>query len=98
MRRKPNHPLKTTGLSDVLTSPAFARLVLYFALHDEPDHVRGLQRRTGLSMSSLHRELNRLEKQGVVTRREAGSRVFYQPVEKNPRWLASIGNWHRFLD
>jgi predicted nucleotidyltransferase len=88
MGRKPVRAAKPSGLSGVLASAAFARLVLYFALHDEPEHVRGIQRRTGLSMSSLHRELRRLEEQGLVERSEVGSRVWYRPDEENPRWNA----------
>lgn len=78
---------ETRGLGDVLASPAFARLVLHFALHgDEPRHVRALQRRSGLSMSSLHRELRRLENHGLVEREETGGRVLYRAAESHPGW------------
>ncbi|HET7230984.1 MAG TPA: nucleotidyltransferase domain-containing protein [Longimicrobium sp.] len=78
-----------TGLGEVLSSPAFARLVLHFALHGhEPVHVRALQRRYGLSMSSLHRELRRLERRGLVARATAGGRVLYRGVEEHPGWKA----------
>lgn len=77
------------GLCEVLASPAFARLVLHFALHgDEPVHVRALQRRYGLSMSSLSRELRRLESRGLVSRAEEEGRVFYHAVEEHPGWKA----------
>lgn len=77
------------GLGEVLSSPAFARLVLHFALHgDEPVHVRALQRRYGLSMSSLNRELRRLEGRGLVSRAEEEGRVFYRAVEEHPGWKA----------
>lgn len=75
------------GLAGVLASPALARLVLHFALHgDEPYHVRALQRRAGLSMSSLHRELRRLENRGLVERTDAGGRVLYRAAEAHPAW------------
>lgn len=75
------------GLAGVLASPAFARLVLHFALHGhEPHHVRALQRRAGLSMSSLNRELRRLESRGLVERSEAGGRVLYRAAEAHPAW------------
>lgn len=71
----------------MLASGAFARLVLHFALHGErPQHVRGLQRHVGLSMSSLNRELARLEKRGLVERTMEGSRVLYCTAEGNPGW------------
>ena len=77
------------GLGEVLASPAFARLVLHFALHgEEPEHVRALQRRSGLSMSSLHRELQRLEGRGLVQRVEEGNRVLYRRAELHRGWIA----------
>lgn len=77
------------GLGEVLSSPAFARLVLHFALHgDQAAHVRALQRRYGLSMSSLNRELRRLEGLGLVARSEVEGRVLYTAVEEHPRWKA----------
>jgi predicted nucleotidyltransferase len=70
----------------MLASPALARLVLHFALHGhEPHHVRGLQRRSGLSMSSLNRELRRLEGRGLLERVEDGGRTLYRAAE-HPAW------------
>ena len=75
------------GLGEMLASPALARLVLHFALHGhEPHHVRGLQRRSGLSMSSLNRELRRLESRGLVQRVDDGGRALYRAVEEHPAW------------
>lgn len=71
----------------MLASPALARLVLHFALHGhEPHHVRGLQRRSGLSMSSLNRELKRLESRGLVERVDEGGRALYRAAEGHPAW------------
>ena len=89
MSRKPVRYAEAGGLGEVLASPAFARLVLHFALHgEEPQHVRALQRRAGLSMSSVHRELARLEKRGLVERIEDRSRVLYRTAEAHPGWKA----------
>jgi predicted nucleotidyltransferase len=89
MTRKPVRDAERGGLSDVLASPALARLLLQFALHgDEPQHVRALQRRSGLSMSSLHRELGRLESRGLVERLADGARVQYRAAESHPGWKA----------
>jgi predicted nucleotidyltransferase len=77
-----------SGLAGMLASPALAKLVLRFALHgDEPEHVRALQRKSGLSMSSLNRELRRLESRGLVERSERGRRVMYCIVQSHPGWL-----------
>lgn len=74
-------------MAEVLASPAFARLVLYFALHGEaPVHVRALHRHAGLSMSSLHRELQRLAGRGLVERMEEHGRVLYRTAEANAAW------------
>jgi len=57
------------------------------ALHGhEPHHVRGLQRRSGLSMSSLNRELRRLESRGLVERVDDGGRALYRAAEDHPAW------------
>jgi predicted nucleotidyltransferase len=87
MARKSVRAVEPGGLSELLASPAFARLVLYFALHGEqPAHVRALQRRSGLSMSSLHRELQRLERRRLVERVEEGGRVLYYTAEMHDGW------------
>jgi predicted nucleotidyltransferase len=87
MVRRPVRRVEPGGLGEVLASPAFARLVLYFALHaEQPVHVRGLQRQSGLSMSSLHRELQRLERRGLVERVEEGGRVLYRTALTHGGW------------
>ena len=87
MTRRSVREAEPGGLGELLASPAFARLVLYFALHgDEPVHVRALHRHSGLSMSSLHRELQRLEGRGLVERMEEGGRVLYRAVETSAGW------------
>jgi len=87
------------GLGELLASPAFARLLLYFALHGgEPVHVRALQRHCGLSMSSLNRELRRLEGRGLVSREEAGRRVLYRAVEEHPGWKSLRALIREFAD
>lgn len=89
MDRKPVRQREPGGLGEVLASPAFARLVLHFALHgDRPQHLRALHRNTGLSMSSLHRELARLEQRGLVERTADGGRVFLRSAEAHPGWGA----------
>lgn len=83
----------------MLASPAFARLVLYFALHgEEPVHVRALQRHTGLSMSSLSRELRRLESRGLLHRTEEGGRVRFRIDESSPGWASLRSLVRSFAD
>ncbi|HYJ79442.1 MAG TPA: nucleotidyltransferase domain-containing protein [Longimicrobiaceae bacterium] len=87
MERKSVRDAERGGLGEVLASPAFARLVLHFAVHGEEwEHVRALQRRCRLSMSSVHRELQRLERRGLVERSEDGVRVLYRAAQAHPGW------------
>jgi predicted transcriptional regulator len=59
-----------------LASGALARLLIHFATHpDDAPHVRALQRRTGLAPRSLHMELARLERLGVIERQADGRQV-----------------------
>lgn len=89
MDRRSLRDSEARGLGELLASPALARLVLHFALHgDEAEHVRALQRHAGLSMSSLSRELRRLETRGLVRRVEEGGRVLYRAAESHPGWRA----------
>jgi predicted nucleotidyltransferase len=46
---------------------------------EQPLHVRELERLTGLSPGSLHRELQALVSHGVLKRQQVGRQVFYQP-------------------
>src|SRR4051794_1945543 len=87
MGRRPAREAAPGGLGEVLASPALARLVVHFALHGhEPHHVRALQRRGGLSMSSLNRELRRLEGRGLVVRADEGGRALYRAADDHPAW------------
>jgi DNA-binding transcriptional ArsR family regulator len=59
-----------------LTGPARGRLVhVLRAAPDEGLHVRELSRGSGLSLSSVQRELQRLTALGVLRRHRAGNRV-----------------------
>jgi predicted nucleotidyltransferase len=88
MAPKESRGSQAGGLGELLASPAFARLVVHFALRgdDEPEHVRGLQRHCGLSMSSLNRELRRLESRGLVRRIENDGRVLYRVDDDHRGW------------
>jgi predicted nucleotidyltransferase len=58
---------------------------------EETPHGRALQRRTGLTPRSLQTELGRLERLGILQRREEGTRVHYELNEVDPRWRALRG-------
>lgn len=74
-------------LRDFLGSEARARLLVHFVVHPEiGDHVRALERHTGLGKRSLQVELARLEAMGLVRRAPEGARVVYRRDDANPRW------------
>lgn len=89
----------TPGLSTVLTSPALARLVIFFALHpEEPVHLRLLGRLTRLGRRSLENELRRLESLGLVERRREGRNVVFRAEEEHPGWRALREMVRQFAD
>jgi len=82
-------PKRDDPLSTTLASGALARLAIDLAVHPEDaPHGRAIQRRTGLTPRSLHTELARLERLGIVHRRPDGRRVRYELNQESPRWRA----------
>lgn len=85
----PGAPRRTVPLSDLFASPALGRLVVFLALTPgEGAHLRELRRRTRLSLSSLQRELGRLERMGALVRAAEGPRVLFRADEAHPAWTA----------
>lgn len=69
-------------LNEFLGSEARARLLAHFVVHpDGHDHVRALERHTGLGKRSLQAELARLEAMGLVRRETDGRRVVYRRAD-----------------
>lgn len=76
-------------LSPFLGSEARARLLAHFVVHPESrEHVRSLERHTGLGKRSLQAELARLEAMGLVRREREGRRVTYVRSGYTPQWRA----------
>lgn len=53
-------------------------LAVLFLRPDEQFHVRELERMTGVSAGSLHRELNAMAESGLLLRENIGNQVFYR--------------------
>lgn len=53
-------------------------LALLLLRPDEQFHVRELERLTGISAGSLHRELKAMAQAGLLTREQLGNQVFYR--------------------
>ena len=77
------------SLNAFLGSEARARLLAHFVVHpDARDHVRALERHTGLGKRSLQVELARLASMGLVRRETDGRRVVFARDLANPEWTA----------
>ena len=53
-------------------------LAVLFLRPDEQFHVRELERMTGVSAGSLHRELKAMAESGLLLRKNIGNQVFYR--------------------
>lgn len=72
-----------------LGSEARARLLTHFAVYPASrEHLRALERHTGLGKRSLQTELERLEAMGLVRRQREGRRVRYVRDAAHPQWRA----------
>ena len=70
-------------LIDFIFSPYRRQMLGLLFLHpDERFHVRQLERLTGISAGSLHRELKAMAESGLLSRETQGNQVLYQ-VERN---------------
>lgn len=78
---------------DFLFSPYRRQVLAVLFLHpDERFHVRQLERLTGISAGSLHRELKAMAGAGLLKRERQGNQVLYQVATDCPihEELASI--------
>ena len=76
-------------LPTFLGSEARARLLAHFVVHPgRREHVRALERHTGLGKRSLQVELSRLEAMGLLRREVEGRRVVYLREAGNAQWRA----------
>src|SRR3989344_7247348 len=65
-------------LSDIITSKVRIKVLrLFFANPTEMYHVRGVVREVGEEINAVRRELERLEKAGVLKKEARGNRVYY---------------------
>ena len=70
---------------DFMFSPYRRRVLATLFMHpDERFHVRALERITGVSAGSLHRELKAMAESGLLVREKVGNQVFYQADSRCP--------------
>ena len=80
-------------LIDFIFSPYRRQMLAVLLLHpDEQFHVRQLERLTGISAGSLHRELKAMAGAGLLRRESQGNQVLYQVERECPIYeeLSSI--------
>ena len=78
---------------DFMFSPYRRRVLAMLFMHpDERFHIRALERITGVSAGSLHRELKAMAGSGLLVRERIGNQVFYQADSRCPIYeeLAAI--------
>lgn len=72
-------------LSDILSSRVRAEIFrLLFGLDERELHLREMQRRAGLSLSTIRQDLQKLVKLDLVTTRRDGNRLYYRPNTDHP--------------
>ncbi|OGM14042.1 hypothetical protein A3D84_02950 [Candidatus Woesebacteria bacterium RIFCSPHIGHO2_02_FULL_42_20] len=65
-------------LSDIITSKVRIKVLrLFFANPTEMYHVRGVVREVGEEINAVRRELERLEKAGILKKEARGNRIYY---------------------
>lgn len=82
-------------LSDLITSKSRIKLLTVFLTNpQEMLHVRECVRRTGDEINAVRRELQFLEKHGVLSREQRANRVYYQFDKNYPFYydLLEIGS------
>jgi DNA-binding transcriptional ArsR family regulator len=74
-----------TLLPDILSSHARAEIFrLLFGVSAQEFHVRELERRSGLAIRTVSKELKRLEEMDLVTARRDGNRLYYSANTTHP--------------
>lgn len=66
------------NLDDIITSKVRVKILnLFFSNLTEMYHVRGVVREIGEEINAVRRELDRLEKAGVIKKEPRGNRIYY---------------------
>ena len=74
-----------TGITALFASATLGELLRVFMLEPEREYYqRELQRLTGAHLRQLQRDLERLQRSGLVARRVDGNRTYYRAVPAHP--------------
>ena len=71
-------PNNMAELNDIITSKVRIKILeLFLSDLDEKYHVRGIVREVGEEINAVRRELQRMEKAGILCKEPRGNRVYY---------------------
>jgi len=72
-------------LAEILSSRVRAEIFrILFGLSPEEIHMREIERRSGLSIGTVNRELGNLERLDLIESRKDGNRTYYRANESHP--------------
>lgn len=72
-------------LADIITSKVRVKVLeLFLANLDEKYHVRGIVREIGEEINAVRRELEKMEKAGILKKEPRGNRVYYWARTEDP--------------
>ncbi len=67
-----------TNLDDIITSKVRVKILnLFYSNLNEMYHVRGIVREIGEEINAVRRELERLDKAGIIKKEPRGNRIYY---------------------
>jgi len=73
------------NLSDILSSRGRAEIFrLLFGLNDQELHLREIERRSGLIVGTIQREIKNLKRMDLIKERRVGNRVYYRANDEHP--------------
>lgn len=73
------------SLSDLITSKVRIKVLeLFFSNLKEIYHVRGIVREIGEEINAVRRELEKLEKDGILRKEPRGNRIYYSVRSEHP--------------
>ena len=73
------------ALSDIITSKVRIKILeLFYSNPNEMYHVRGVVREIKEEINAVRRDLERLEKAGLLKKEPRGNRIYYWPREDYP--------------
>ena len=76
-------------LAEILSSRARAEFFrILFGIELMEYHLREIQRRAGLAIGTIRQEANKLERIGLIQKRQDGNRTYYQADKSHPLYSA----------